>query len=592
MTDRIGELLDRADSLLAAGRGAEAMDAYDEAATRAIAAGDLPAASRAVLGLARGQRYDTTADLLPARLHEVYLQVDDSAAKARLAATLARTWAYASRPDRAVPFADRAAEIARTLSDPALLADCLDAVLTAHWGPDDLARRRAWVVELDDVAAHLLDPRARQQAHLWGLTVAFETLDLPRIHRQLRALETLGERSPEARFFAASRRLALDLMRGRLDTAAYLRDMAREAADKVFIADHEGVLHAMTAYPALMGGDRDTCAAEAVLYEEFGLAEGAAPVLAEGAWVWVGAGRLDRAEALVGHFGGDTLGELPRDGDWLLTLQCVLEAAIATGSLDVIRTATDLLTPYEGRAVINAGAVMFHGVTDDTLARGHDLLGHDATAQRLRDKALRTYQRIGATWWRGRLEAWSAPAFLLHPVAGGMWRVGSPGAAATVPAMRGLEYLHCLLSRPGADLSAVDLASANNGQATVVQADTGDLLDRQAVAAYRRRIAEIDDLVRQDPQAATRRLAAERNALQTELDAATGLGGRSRTTGSTAERARVAVRKAIVAAMLRVAEADPALGRHLHEHVRTGATCRYEPGAPAPVRWVLRPPVT
>jgi hypothetical protein len=50
-----------------------------------------------------------------------------------------------------------------------------------------------------------------------------------------------------ARYFAASRRLAVDLMRGRLDTAEYLRGLARDAAGRVFIADHEAVLHAMTA---------------------------------------------------------------------------------------------------------------------------------------------------------------------------------------------------------------------------------------------------------------------------------------------------------------------------------------------------------
>jgi hypothetical protein len=113
--------------------------------------------------------------------------------------------------------------------------------------------------------------------------VAFETLDVPRILRQLRALETLGEQSPEARFFAASRRLAVDLMRGQLDTAEYLRGLAREAAGQVFIADHEAVMHAMTAYPALMAGDPDTCASEAEVYEEFALGEGATAILAEGA---------------------------------------------------------------------------------------------------------------------------------------------------------------------------------------------------------------------------------------------------------------------------------------------------------------------
>ncbi|MFI5958867.1 hypothetical protein [Cryptosporangium sp. NPDC051539] len=585
MTEPIGDLLDRADRLLAAGRGADAMATYDEVATLALAAGDLSAATRAVLGLSRGQRFDVGAGLLPARLHAVYVQVDDPVAKARLAATIARTWAYSGQPARAIGFADQAVAFARGGSDPAVLADCLDATLTAHWGPDDLSRRRAWAAELDETVAHLLESRARQQAHLWGLTVAFETLDLPAVHRQLRALERLGEQSAEARFFGASRRLAVDLLRGRFDTAAYLRSVARDAAAATFIADHENVLHAMTAYPALLAGDEETCADEAVVFEEFGLAEGSPTILAEGAWVWVGAGRLDRAAALVGHLSPNILAGLPRDADWLLTLQCTLEAAIATDALDVVDAATDLLTAYEGRAVINAGAVMFHGVTDDTLARGHALLGHDATAHRLRDQALTTYQRIGASWWRARLERWSAPSarhaetFVLHPLPGGrLWRAGS----ATVPSVRGLGYLHLLLSAPGTDISALDLMSAGAGQATVLQADTGDLLDEQAIAAYRRRLTELDQLLGDNEDS---RLSTERDALAEQLDAALGLGGRRRSTGSTAERARVAVRKAIVGALLRIAEVDPALGRHLYEHIRTGAVCRYEPGPLA--RWDL-----
>ncbi|MFI5958065.1 hypothetical protein [Cryptosporangium sp. NPDC051539] len=509
----------------------------------------------------------------------MYVQVADPAAKARLAATIARVWAYSSQPSRAAGFADQAVALARTSSDPAVLADCLDAALTAHWGPDDLPRRREWAAELDETAAHLLDPRPRQQAHLWGVTVAFETLDLPAIHRQLRALERLGEHSAEARFFGASRRLAVDLMRGRYDTAPYLREVARVAAAETFIADGEAVRHAMTAYPALMTGDQKTCADEAVVYEEFGLAEGSPTVLAEGAWawVWVGAGQLDRAAALVGHLGPVTLTGLPRDADWLLTLQCTLEAAIATRTLDVIDVAVDLLAAYESRAVVNAGAVMFHGVTDDTLARGHAILGHDAVAERLRDQALATYRRIGATWWRERLEGWSVPvaapgaSFVLRPLAGGLWQLGSGAESSMVPGVKGFEYLHRLLSAPGTDISALDLTGAG-----AVQPEAGNILDERAIAAYRRRLAELEGGAGS---------GAEQDALRAQLNAAIGLGGRRRGTGSTAERARVAVRKAIVAALLRVAEADPALGRYLYEHIRTGSVCRYDPSAP--VRWDL-----
>jgi hypothetical protein len=97
--------------------------------------------------------------LIPARLHGVYVRAGEPADRARLAAALARVWAYASRPHRAAPFATTALDLARADGDPVLLADCLDAMLTAHWGPDDLERRRGWARELDDVVAHLRDPK-------------------------------------------------------------------------------------------------------------------------------------------------------------------------------------------------------------------------------------------------------------------------------------------------------------------------------------------------------------------------------------------------------------------------------------------------
>jgi hypothetical protein len=83
------------------------------------------------------------------------------------------------------------------------------------------------------------------------------------------------------------------------------------------------------------------------------------------------------------------------------------------------------------------------------------------------------------------------------------------------------------------------------------------------------------------------RIEAEREALLRELAGATGLGGRARTMGGTAERARVAVRKAIAAALDRIDADDQATARLLRRTVRTGSACRYEPDPDTPVDWLL-----
>ncbi|HET8615822.1 MAG TPA: hypothetical protein VFL94_09880 [Actinomycetales bacterium] len=57
--------------------------------------------------------------------------------------------------------------------------------------------------------------------------------------------------------------------------------------------------------------------------------------------------------------------------------------------------------------------------------------------------------------------------------------------------------------------------------------------------------------------------------------------------GSSAERARVTVRKAIATALDVIHAADPVVARHLTTHVRTGARCCYEPDVDTPIEWRL-----
>ena len=94
-------------------------------------------------------------------------------------------------------------------------------------------------------------------------------------------------------------------------------------------------------------------------------------------------------------------------------VQCVLEGALAIQDVAIVAGVVALLSPYAGRAVINAGAVMFHGVTDDTLGRAAGLLGHRAEAEQLCGAALATYERIGAcgggTDWNRRHSQARAP---------------------------------------------------------------------------------------------------------------------------------------------------------------------------------------
>jgi hypothetical protein len=119
--------------------------------------------------------------------------------------------------------------------------------------------------------------------------------------------------------------------------------------------------------------------------------------------------------------------------------------------------------------------------------------------------------------------------------------------------------------------------------------DAGAALDQQAKAEYRQRLADLGSELAEaeewnDPERAAR-VREERDFLARELGAAVGLGGRDRPQASNAERARVNVTRAIRAALDRIAEHSPELGRHLARTVRTGTFCTYQPDPLNPVSW-------
>jgi hypothetical protein len=541
---------------------------------------------------------------LPALLHESYVEAS-GARRGRLAVALARIWAYGGEAGRAAPFAREAVKIAEGLGEPPLLAEALDAELLVRWGPDDLDERSRITARLEDLVAHLSDVEARQSAYLWRLTSALESLDMVSVHRQLHALDVLADESGSSRvrFFAASRRAMHALLIDDLPAARAAHEVVREAGAAAGEPDLFALDHTLAAEIARQAGDLDALAIEAQGYEDFGIGKGYASVAAQAALLWATVGDLERARLLTTKLAGTDLTAFPRDVEWLLIVTALTEAAAAVGMTDVLSAAVPALTPYAGRAVLNAGAVTFEGVVEDYLAQACAALGDIDAARRWTESAARAYQRIGARWWLHRLQARdlataTAPPSTtklvvhLHPGAGGVWTVGREGAVSSVREMKGLRYLRLLVKQPGVEISSLDLATWVAGHPGAAPEQRGEeIVDRRAVAAYRKRLDEIDEDISEAEQWSDSerlaRLRAEREALLDEVSGATGLGGRQRTLGSTGEKARVAVRKAVAAAIDRISDVDPSVGRLLRDTVRTGSGCRYDPDPSRPVRWVL-----
>jgi ATP/maltotriose-dependent transcriptional regulator MalT len=311
--------------------------------------------------------------------------------------------------------------------------------------------------------------------------------------------------------------------------------------------------------------------------------------------------------------------ELPPDTDLqrapLLDAQVQIE--IAGGDLGRARAAAGELervaARFQSRALV-AGA---------TLARGRVRLaeGDAADAERCCSEAARLWNEIGAPYEAAlarmvladALRAWGsedhavlelqAARTILERIEaaagattatnvfrreGDYWSVVFEGRTVRVRDLKGMRYLALLLAHPGREFHVLDLVAAATGQQMAL-GDAGEILDERAKAAYRRRLAEIDDDVEQaralGDAAREAQADAERDFLVRELARAVGLGGRDRRAASASERARSGVTRAIRHGIARIGEHHPEFGEHLNRAVRTGTYCAYVPDPGAPAAW-------
>ena len=103
------------------------------------------------------------------------------------------------------------------------------------------------------------------------------------------------------------------------------------------------------------------------------------------------------------------------------------------------------------------------------------------------------------------------------------------------------------------------------------------MLDRTTVLQYRARLASLRETIEAKPGAVGAAARREYDWLTSDLAASTGLADRLRPFTDDGERARLAVGKAIRRAINRIEAADPLIGRHLRDAVRTGRSCSYRP---------------
>jgi AAA ATPase domain len=177
---------------------------------------------------------------------------------------------------------------------------------------------------------------------------------------------------------------------------------------------------------------------------------------------------------------------------------------------------------------------------------------------------------------------------------GEYWTVGYEGRVVRLRDSKGMRVLAELLTHPDRPHPSLDLErlGAPGDEATaraVASADAGELIDDVARRAYRARLTELRDTLEEADawgkadEAGT--LREEMDFITQELSRAVGLGGRSRRAGSTAERARLNVTRAVRSAMQRIAAVDDGLAAHLEATIHTGVVCVYTPDPRSRVAW-------
>jgi hypothetical protein len=461
-----------------------------------------------------------------------------------------------------------------------------------------------------------------------------------------RLAEVLGQ--PAARLTAWSRRSTLAALAGDFPVAAESARLAFGAGHAAGLPDagavYWGQLYAIWLHAGLPRDDEQWMERELrdlVARSHLWAGHAAALVQLDAAH-----GATEQARGRLDELAGPGLDSLRPDMLYAWALAEIARGCVLLRTAQHAPRIYRALAPYAGRAIVGAGAVMCSGSADHYLAGLAVLNGDPAAADRHYRAAVSSHRRLGARPMLahslhghalllrqrgGAADGPAAAAALAEARAiaadcgmtrllavidsagdadqagpGGLtlaredafWVVSYAGGRTRMPDSLGLRYLDLLVRQPGRELTAVELvrlAAAGRsgpGQASAwagglheaTGAPAEDVLDPQARAAYRQRLADLDAELAEaegwnDTERASR-LRAEKDFLVRELAAATGLGGRPRQLGSESERARLNVTRAIRTAIARIRDHAPDAAAHLDVAVRTGSRCCYAPPEP------------
>lgn len=599
-------LLRRGDAELAAGDIPAAKEAYRAAAVLAKARGDADQLARAALGLGAGfggfevQLLDPLqVDLLKDALRA--LDPGPSPLRAWVLARLSVALSFMGAESRRRSLSDQAVAMARELDDPRVLGYALAGHCDAIPAPEHCEARLSEAAEVVRLAQAAGDRPLELLGRRLRLVALIEVGDIGEVDADIERFAHIADqlRQPLYRWYVPLWRGMRCLMQGDLDAAA--RHCA--AAEEIGALAHSANARMLTftqwwVRRRYEGGFAEVGQAVADLIEP---GDGTHALTPAGwpypAVVAAGLGELDRARALLEHWLATGLENRPRDSEWLPDSAQLVQVAVLVGCREVAELLYEQLRPHAGRFCVEGIGGAFTGSVAWYLALAGRFLGRVEEADAYARQASVAHRRVGLVGdpppIAGPASA-SPPRPTLSPAEGtasmvwegATWAVGYAGATCRLRDSKGVRDLAVLLVRPGQDVHCLELMGGGD-----VGSAPGPVLDQQARRAYERRIrdlqGDIDDARAANDPARAERAEAELDALVQQLSEAFGLSGRTRSTGSAAERARSAVGWRLRAAVRHAAQAHPALGRHLENAVRTGTWCSYRPETV--VIWVVDP---
>jgi hypothetical protein len=560
-----------------------------------------------------------------------------------------------------------AVAMARRLGDTATLAYVLTNGQLATWGPDTTERDLEWVEELLVLTEEAGNTELALATRTRQIDYLLELDDLVGADIAIEALERTASSSPDprARAYVPLQRARRAALEGRYAEAercnAEADDVGVAIEDRMvrFLAfcqvamlrwnqgriaeTEQGVRRFADAAPAIVGwraalariycdlGREAEARRELERLDERGFASlprynGWLNMMALLAEVCAHLRDADRAAAIYQLL-------LPFERRNVVTPQCCFDGpvsrylailaatagdiAAAEGHFEVARRASErsnakpfvaLQNIDEARMLSERGNPGDRARANSLLDEARDIAG-SLRMDEIVERAERSRAAIGKVEAEPAAEAPSSKPEPVPPVAaqmcreGDVWTVQFDGRSLHIRDSRGVRCLAALLSNPGIEIHAIDLAGAPPDPSRRPSADPGErlgtdggdggpVLDARAKAAYRRRVDELREEIEEaesfnDPERAAR-AREEMDFIAGELAAAVGLGGRDRKSHSNPERARVAVTKAIRATVKRIDEMDPNLGQELTATIRTGTFCSYEPDRRHPVSWEVQ----